>query len=143
MALAFPFLRNFPSSKGLNRLMFVSTRIFFIVGHILGLLILTSSCTPTIDLLANKFFLPNQGIRDGTYRVTTERQAGFTTQDGIELLADVHHPQGLSKTPTILVRIPFTNTLKNRLRSDVIGRYWASRGYTVVVQGTRGRYESG
>ena len=25
----------------------------------------------------------------------------------------------------------------------MVGRYWASRGYTVVIQGTRGRYESG
>ena len=65
------------------------------------------------------------------------------TSDGIQLLADVHHPKGLKKTATILVRIPFTKTFGNRGRSDVIGRYWARRGYTVVVQGTRGRYESG
>jgi putative CocE/NonD family hydrolase len=29
------------------------------------------------------------------------------------------------------------------LRSDAIARFWAARGYAVVVQGTRGRYESG
>ena len=59
------------------------------------------------------------------------------------LLADIHHPKGLEKTPAILVRIPFTKTFGNRVRLDVVGRYWACRGYTVVVQGTRGRYESG
>ncbi|CAN0504183.1 unnamed protein product, partial [Phaeothamnion confervicola] len=73
----------------------------------------------------------------------TERRVGFTTSDGVELLADVHHPKGAGKTPTLMSRIPFSDTWWNRLRSDSISRYWASRGYTVVVQGTRGRYESG
>lgn len=95
------------------------------------------------DMVANKYFLPNEGIREASYSVWTERRVGFITSEGIQLLADVHHPKGLIKTPTILIRIPFTKTFGNRLRSDVIGRYWASRGYTVVIQGTRGRYESG
>ena len=64
------------------------------------------------------------------------------TRDDVTLRADVHHPDGIETTPTILVRIPFSLTIANRMRSDVIGRYWASRGYTVVIQGTRGRYES-
>ncbi len=111
----------------------------------LGLILVTASgCTsPVIDLVANRTFLPNEGIREGTYGTRTERRVGFTTRDGVELLADVHHPRGPEKTPTILVRIPFTNTFGNRLRSDIVGRYWARRGYTVVIQGTRGRYESG
>jgi len=54
----------------------------------------------------------------------------------------VHRPIGLDKAPTILIRIPFTNTLWNRVQSDSIARFWAARGYTVVVQGTRGRYRS-
>ena len=102
-----------------------------------------SGCATFSDFVANQFFLPNEGIRKASYNVWTERRVGFTTSDGVQLLADVHHPKGLKKTPTILVRIPFTNTFGNRFRSDVIGRYWASRGYTVVIQGTRGRYESG
>ncbi|WP_419903238.1 CocE/NonD family hydrolase [Kiloniella sp.] len=101
-----------------------------------------SGCASGIDFIANRTFLPNEGIREATHEVWTERRAGFTTKDGIRLLADIHHPQGLEKTPTVLVRIPFTKTYFNVLRSDVIGRYWASRGYTVVIQGTRGRYES-
>ena len=92
---------------------------------------------------ANQFFLPNEGVRKPTYSVQTERGIGFITTDNIQLLSDIHRPKKLEKTPTILVRIPFTNTFKNRSRSDVIGRYWARRGYTVVIQGTRGRYESG
>ncbi|MEM7601623.1 MAG: CocE/NonD family hydrolase [Verrucomicrobiota bacterium] len=74
--------------------------------------------------------------------MNTSRAGEAMMPDGIVLRADIHRPEGLEKTPTILVRIPFNNSLKNRLRSDAIGRFWAARGYTVVVQGTRGRYRS-
>lgn len=104
---------------------------------------IVSGCATVSDFVADQFFLPSEGIREASFSVWTERTVGFTTSEGFQLLADVHHPKGLKKTPTILVRIPFTNTFGNRSRSDVIGRYWASRGYTVVVQGTRGRYKSG
>jgi hypothetical protein len=95
-----------------------------------------------VKLVANQWVLPNEGVRAATYSVKTERGAGFTTRDGIVLRADIHRPLGLTKTPTVLVRIPFTKTIASRLQADVVGHYWASRGYTVVIQGTRGRYES-
>ena len=31
----------------------------------------------------------------------------------------------------------------NKIKSEAIARFWASLGYTVVIQGTHGRYESG
>lgn len=31
----------------------------------------------------------------------------------------------------------------NTLGTNAVGRFWAKRGYTVVIQGTRGRYKSG
>ncbi len=104
--------------------------------------VLATGCASSLDFFANRFFLPNEGIREASYAVKTQRHVVFTTSDGIQLNADVHSPQDLEKTPTLLVRIPFTDTLGNRIRSDVIARYWASRGYTVVIQGTRGRYGS-
>ena len=58
-------------------------------------------------------------------------------------MSDIYRPRRSGKTPTILVRIPFSSTFKNRLAADVVGTFWASRGYTVVIQGTRGRYKSG
>ena len=67
----------------------------------------------------------------------------MTTSDGIELVADIYHPQRAGPTPTILVRIPYTKTPLTTLFGTVVGRFWAERGYTVVLQGTRGRYESG
>ena len=100
-------------------------------------------CSDLTDWVAETFILPTEDVRAPSFSVWTERRVGFVTADGVQLLADVHHPLGPDKTPTILVRIPFTNTFGNRLRSDAIARYWARRGYTVVIQGTRGRYESG
>ena len=77
------------------------------------------------------------------YAVRIDRGIAMTTSDGVKLMADVYHPQRTTLTPTILVRIPFSKTLTNSLFATVVGRFWAERGYTVVIQGTRGRYECG
>ena len=82
-------------------------------------------------------------VRRPEYAVRIDRGAAMTTSDGVHLLADVYHPLRTTRTPTILVRIPFSKTFSNSLFATVIGRFWAERGYTVVIQGTRGRYESG
>lgn len=111
-------------------------------GAILAFLACLSGCLATVNLVANQWVLPNEGVRAATYSVKTERGVGFNTRDGIVLRADIHRPLGLTKTPTVLLRIPLTKTIATRLRADVVGHYWASRGYTVVIQGTRGRYES-
>ena len=82
-------------------------------------------------------------VRRPEYAVRVERSVGMQTSDGVTLRADIFHPLRLTRTPTILVRIPFSKTVTNFLFADVVGRFWAERGYTVVIQGTRGRYESG
>lgn len=87
--------------------------------------------------------LPKDGIRKANYDVKVQRDVVMLTSDGVKLVAEIYHPKGETRTPTILVRIPFSNTFKNRLGADAIGNFWASRGYTVVIQGTRGRYKSG
>lgn len=80
--------------------------------------------------------------RDAQYAVRIERSVSFTTTDGTTLAADVFHPQRAQKAPIILVRIPYSKVFMNSLFGNVVGRFWAERGYTVVLQGTRGRYES-
>ncbi len=93
--------------------------------------------------LVSRLILPKEGIREPQYSVRIERDLTMRTSDAVVLVADVYRPRTDEKTPTILVRIPFTKTFKNSLGADAIGRFWASRGYTVVIQGTRGRYKSG
>jgi putative CocE/NonD family hydrolase len=105
-------------------------------------ILVLSGCAITTDFVANKFLLSSEGVRQADYSVTKET-ISFKTSDGVKLVADIYHPKGLKKTPTILVRIPLSDTISNQARSGIIARYWASRGYTVVLQGTRGRYKSG
>ena len=83
------------------------------------------------------------GTRPAEYAVRIERRVAMTTSDGIALVSDIYHPVRAGATPTILVRIPFSKTIGNSLIATVVGRFWAERGYTAVIQGTRGRYESG
>ena len=97
-----------------------------------------SGCEAVIDAL----YAPKDGIRPAQYKVKVERDVAMMTRDGATLVADVHHPVTDERVPTILVRIPVSNTMGNRLRVDAAARFWASRGYRAVIQGTRGRYKS-
>ena len=83
------------------------------------------------------------GVRPAEYAVRIDRRVAMTTSDGVALVSDIYHPVRAGATPTILVRIPFSKTIGNSLIATVVGRFWAERGYRVVIQGTRGRYESG
>jgi putative CocE/NonD family hydrolase len=89
------------------------------------------------------WLLPREGIRPHEFQVQVERDASFVTSDAVRLVADIYRPRVDGRTPTILVRIPFSQSFRNNLGADVVGEFWASRGYTVVVQGTRGRFKSG
>jgi putative CocE/NonD family hydrolase len=103
-----------------------------------ALALASTGCT----IVVADFFLPKEGVREAVYPVERQKSVGFETSDGVSLVADVYRPRTTGKTPTILVRIPFSSTFKNRLAVDTVGEFWASRGYTVVIQGTRGRYKS-
>ena len=95
------------------------------------------------DILIAHFMLPREGIRPAEYGVAVERDLVMTTSDGVRLISGVYRPKAPGPSPTILVRIPFTNTFRNGLSADAVGRFWASRGHIVVLQGTRGRFKSG
>jgi putative CocE/NonD family hydrolase len=95
------------------------------------------------NLVVGQFVLPSEGVRPKQYAVDEYRNVAFQTSDGVSLVSDIYRPRTAGKSPTILVRIPFSSTFRNRLAADVIGEFWASRGYNVVIQGTRGRFKSG
>ena len=85
-----------------------------------GLVLVTAltGCDAVTDFFANQFFLPNENIRPSVYEVTTERRVAMKTRDEVTLRADVHHPNGIATTPTILVRIPFSLTIRE---SNAVG----------------------
>jgi uncharacterized protein len=97
-----------------------------------------------VYLLMPSWLAHQLDIRPAEYAVRIERSVELTTSDGILLVADIYHPQRAGpKTPSVLVRLPYSKTMTNKTFATVVGRMWAERGYTVVIQGTRGRYESG
>ncbi len=88
------------------------------------------------------FIAHKLGFPKAEYAVRAERHVSMVTKDGVKLVADIYHPQHLKQTATVLVRIPMSRSIKTSLFADVIGRMWAEHGYTVIIQGTRGRFGS-
>ncbi len=90
------------------------------------------------------FWLEHQlSYPTASYGVRLERHVTVKAPDNTALVADIYHPRTAEPTPTILVRIPYSKKIKHVLFARTIGHLWASHGYTTVIQGTRGRYESG
>ncbi len=94
-------------------------------------------------LLAPAVLGKKLGFGPPKYAVKVDRSVGFKASDGVELVADVYRPRRAGRVPTILVRLSYSKTLVNRLAATLVGRMWAEHGYNVVIQGVRGRYESG
>jgi len=71
------------------------------------------------------------------YEVTVERNVAAKMRDGVTLRADIYRPKAEGKFPVLLVRTPYdkTGTLNFGLRA-------AARGYVVIAQDVRGRFES-
>lgn len=109
-----------------------------ILNYVVGLAVGLLSVGGVGSLVAKQLHLP-----PAQYKVKVERQLSFKTSDGTKLSADVFHPVGMKTTPTILVRIPVSATVETCFLEEVIGRLWAERGFTAVIQGTRGRLHSG
>jgi uncharacterized protein len=70
--------------------------------------------------------------------VTASKKVMVPMRDGVKLAADLHRPDSGGKFPTVLVRTPYGR----ETMGVVYGSYYASRGYAVVVQDVRGRYDS-
>lgn len=76
---------------------------------------------------------------DAPYPVIVEKNVPAEMRDGVILRADVYRPDAPGTFPALLRRTPYS---KNAGDSPEGFREWASRGYVVVVQDTRGRYAS-
>ncbi len=60
-------------------------------------------------------------------------------RDGIELSADLYLPDSRGRFPTILIRTPYSNNAEPSIEQ---ARILAGRGYAVVMQDVRGRWDS-
>ena len=87
------------------------------------------------------------GLPPARYRLTVERGLAVPMPDGVVLRADHYAPRGQGTFPTILMRTPYGRgrdvAFPLGLLSVVQARTLAARGYHVVVQTVRGRFDSG
>jgi putative CocE/NonD family hydrolase len=61
-------------------------------------------------------------------------------RDGVELSADVYHPEAEGRYPVILLRTPYIKANERQIEG---GKAWAERGYVLIAMDVRGRGDSG
>ena len=93
-------------------------------------------------LLAILALAPLSGTLAGRQHpgIAHERGVAVPMRDGVTLRADVLRPEGTGRFPTLVYRTPYGRA--RTLDEDGIFRKAVARGYAVVVQDVRGRYES-
>ncbi len=76
------------------------------------------------------------------HEVRIEFDRRIPMRDGVTLSADVYRPDADGRFPVILTRTPYLKTPRDKTSLDRL-RYFATRGYAVVVADVRGRGDSG
>jgi len=71
------------------------------------------------------------------YRVTVHSGVAVAMRDGVKLTADIYQPEAEGKFPVLLERTPY-----NRAGGAGSAAAMAAHGYVVVIQDTRGRFDS-
>ena len=80
-----------------------------------------------------------------SHRIQVERNIPIAVEPGLSLMADHYSPRKPGNYPTILLRSPYGRELRGGPIGLIYGfllRRFAERGYHVITQDTRGRYES-
>ena len=78
---------------------------------------------------------------DASLEPIVTRNVPVPMRDGVTLYADIYRPAAPGAYPVLVMRVPYS---KAHAQTVVYAHpYWyANRGYIVVVQDTRGRFES-
>src|SRR5712664_67529 len=71
------------------------------------------------------------------HEVTVQRNEAAKMRDGITLRADIYRPKAEGKFPVLLVRTPY-----DKRNETNFGLKGAARGFVVIAQDVRGRFES-
>jgi putative CocE/NonD family hydrolase len=82
-------------------------------------------------------FLAPAALPAENHEVTVERSVAAKMRDGVTLRADIYRPKAEGRYPVLLVRTPYdkTGTMGFGLKA-------AARGYVMIAQDVRGRFES-
>lgn len=78
----------------------------------------------------------------GSFEVVRADDLAMTTRDGVTLRADVYRPTAPGPHPVLVRRTPYGKRLNDLAADFNEAHYFASHGYVVVVQDTRGRFTS-
>jgi putative CocE/NonD family hydrolase len=84
-------------------------------------------------------------LRPARYAVSVRRGVGVPMPDGVSLAADVYLPKTNRLLPTVLIRSPYGRSAgvgPTGWMAAFAARRLAERGYAVVVQDVRGRFDS-
>ena len=73
------------------------------------------------------------------YKVRREANVRVPMRDGVTLSTDIYFPDAPGKFPAILIRTPYN---KATAQSVPQGQWFAERGYVVLEQDVRGRWDS-
>src|ERR1700758_2681984 len=71
------------------------------------------------------------------HEVVVTRNVEAKMRDGVTLRADIYRPKTEGKYPVLLVRTPY-----DKQGTSGFGHRGAARGYVVIAQDVRGRFES-
>lgn len=80
-----------------------------------------------------------------SHRVHVERDVTITMPDGVRLISNVYRPVSGSRFPAVLMRTPYGRSPRDSAFGGIqefFARRFAERGYAVVVQDVRGRFDS-
>lgn len=78
-----------------------------------------------------------------THEVVVEHNVEMTTRDGVILRADVYRPEASGRFPVLLKRTPYNKYIYVAGSDfDLSPVPTAARGYVVIIQDARGRFES-
>lgn len=81
--------------------------------------------------------LAAQTKKDALYPISIQTGVRAKMRDGVQLVADIYRPKAEGKFPIILQRTPYNRKGEAGMASEL-----ASHGYIVVLQDTRGRFDS-
>jgi uncharacterized protein len=95
-----------------------------------------SLASSTILTLALALAMATSTPAQERYEVILERNVPAKMRDGVTLRADIYRPKADGKFPVLLVRTPYDKT------NEINFTMKAARGYVVVAQDVRGRFES-
>lgn len=85
------------------------------------------------------------GLTPAKHAVRVERGIAMPMPDGVRLVADRYAPKSPGKFPTILMRTPYGRNEQGGMLGTLnifFAQRLAERGYNVIFQDTRGRFDS-